>query len=64
MPILTFILLLALIGFLLWLATTKIPMDPTIKTILICVVVFCVVVWVLQVLGVLESLKSVQVPRL
>ena len=54
---------LAAIGLILWLVTTYIPMDPTIKRIIVAVVVICVVLWLLQVFGVL-SLMNAPVPRL
>lgn len=51
MPIIGIIIVLCVIGFLLWLANTKIPMDPTIKWILNGVVVGIVVIWLLQISG-------------
>lgn len=56
-------LVIIVVGVLLWLATTYIPMDATIKRILIAVVVICLVLWLLQVFGVL-SLVNTPVPRL
>lgn len=40
---------LIVVGVLLWLANTYIPMDPKIKQILNVVVVIAVVLWLLQV---------------
>jgi hypothetical protein len=52
---------LIVVGVLLWLVNTYIPMQPQIKTILNIVIVIIVVIWLLQVLGVLGSLRNVQV---
>lgn len=41
------ILVLALVGFLLWLITTKIPMDPTIRVVIQVIVIVLVVLWLL-----------------
>jgi len=59
--LLVVILVLIVIGFLLWLVQTKIPMDPTIKTIIYFVVVLAVVLWLLNVFGVLHALTGVRV---
>jgi hypothetical protein len=46
------IIILIVIGLLLWLANTYIPMDQKIKTILNIVVVTCVVLWLLEAFGI------------
>ena len=48
------------VGVLLWLATTYIPMDATIKRILVAVVVIALVLWLLSVFGVLSYLPPVR----
>ena len=54
---------LIVIGVLLWLVNTYVPMDDKIKKILNAVVVICVVVWILfMVFG--SHLHDVPVPRL
>jgi len=53
---------LVVIGVLLWLVTTYIPMEANIKKILVAVVIICVIVWLLNVFGVL-GLANVPVPR-
>jgi len=50
MPLVTLVLVLIVIGVLLWLVNTYIPMDPKIKQILNIVVIIAVVVWLLTVL--------------
>lgn len=47
MPIIQLIVILIIIGVLLWLANTYIPMDPKIKQILNVVVVIATVLWLL-----------------
>lgn len=56
----TLILVLAVIGFLAYLVTTYIPMEPVIKTTLVVIVVICMVVYVLKMLGV----GDIPVPKL
>jgi hypothetical protein len=53
---------LIVVGILLWLVNTLIPMDPKIKTILNVVVVVVVVLWLLSVLGLFSSLGTIYVP--
>jgi hypothetical protein len=55
MPIITLIVVLVVIGLLLWLVNTYIPLDPKIKNILNVVVVILVVLWLLQVFGVFSA---------
>lgn len=61
MPLLSLVAILIVVGVLLWLVNTYIPMDPKIKSILNAVVVIGVVIWLLQVFGVLGSLSGVTV---
>jgi len=49
------------VGFLLWLAMTYIPMAPPVKTIIMVVVVFALVLWLLQVFGIMGSFGNVHV---
>jgi hypothetical protein len=61
MPILTILVVILVAGVLLWLVNSFIPMQRTIKGILNAVVVIILVIWLLNVFGVLESLKNVTV---
>lgn len=61
MPLLQLVIVLIVIGVLLWLVNTYIPMDSKIKTILNAVVVIAVVIWLLQVFGLLGSLQNITV---
>lgn len=61
MSLVSLVITLIVVGVLLWLVNTYIPMDSKIKTILNVVVVIAVVLWLLQAFGVLGSLSSVRV---
>ncbi|MGO8677977.1 MAG: Thivi_2564 family membrane protein [Limisphaerales bacterium] len=51
---------LIVVGVLLWLVNTYIPMDGKIKKILNVAVVVVVVLWLLHVFGVLDQLRNVR----
>jgi len=54
---------LIVVGVLLWLVNTYLPMDGKIKQILNVVVVICVVVWLLYAFGVLDRAGDIHVPK-
>ena len=57
MDLVHLVVVLIVVGVLLWLVNTYIPMDGKIKQILNVVVVIFVIIWLLQALGVLGSLR-------
>lgn len=61
MPLLTVLIILIVVGVLLWLVNTYIPMDRKIKNILNVVVVIVVVIWLLKVFGLFDSIKNINV---
>jgi hypothetical protein len=61
MPLITIVLVLIVVGVLLWLINTYIPMDRKIKNILNIVVVVVVIIWLLQAFGLMGSLSNVRV---
>jgi hypothetical protein len=61
MSIITVAVILIVIGVLLWLANTYIPMDGKIKTILNVAVVVIVILWLLRVMGVLGDIHNVRI---
>ena len=63
MPLVSLVIVLIVVGVLLWLVNTYIPMDGKIKSILNAVVVIGVVLWLLNVFGVLGNLSSIRVGR-
>jgi hypothetical protein len=61
MPLLQVLLILVVVGVLLWLVNSLIPMQGTIKSILNAIVVIAVVVWLLNVFGLLHNLSKIRV---
>jgi len=61
MPLLTILLVLVVVGVLLWLINSYIPMDGKIKNIFNIVVVIAVVLWLLKAFGLLDNLKGVKI---
>lgn len=60
MSLISIIITLIVVGVLLWLVNTYIPMDGKIKKILNIVVLVVVILWLLQVFGVLSHLRNVR----
>lgn len=63
MPLIQLVVVLIVVGVLLWLVNTYVPMDAKIKNILNIVVVIAVVLWLLSAFGLLGGLYTVRVPR-
>jgi hypothetical protein len=61
MPLVTVVIVLAVVGVLLWLINRFIPMQGTIKGILNAVVVIVVVLWLLKVFDLLPYLSQFRV---
>lgn len=61
MPILTIVIVIMVVGVILWLINRYVPMQRTIKNILNAVIVIVLVIWLLNVFGVLDSLKNITV---
>jgi hypothetical protein len=61
MPLINLVIVLVVVGVVLWLINTYIPMEATIKKILNVVVIIAVLLWLLSAFGVLGSLSSVRV---
>jgi len=59
MSILTILVVLIVVGILLWLVNSYIPMDARIKKILNIVVIIAVVIWLLNAFGVFALLGGV-----
>jgi hypothetical protein len=64
MSLISLFVTLIVIGVILWLVNTCIPMDGKIKNILNAVAVICVVVWLLSVFGVLGHAHDLRVPQI
>ena len=63
MSLITVVIVLIVVGVLLWLVNTYIPMDRKIKSILNVVVVIVVVLFLLRAFGILESLETIRVGK-
>jgi len=63
MSLISLAVTLIVIGVLLWLVNTYLPMDGKIKKILNVVVVICVVMWLLFAFGILNHSGDISVPR-
>ena len=61
MPLLTIVIVIIVVGVLLWLVNSYIPMDRKIKNILNLVVVVVLVIWLLKVFGLFSSLNDIHV---
>ena len=61
MSLISLVIVLIVVGVLLWLANTYIPMDEKIKSIMNAVVVIAVVLWLLQVFGLFSGLHEIRV---
>jgi hypothetical protein len=61
MPLLQILLTLIVVGVLLWLVNSFIPMAGSIKSILNAVVVIGVVLWLLDVFGLFHSISRIRV---
>lgn len=61
MPLLQIIIVLIVVGVLLWLVNSFIPMQRTIKGILNAIVIIFVVLWLLNVFGLFRSISQIRV---
>jgi hypothetical protein len=61
MPLLQILVVLVVVGVLLWLVNSLIPMQGQIKSILNAVVVIAVVLWLLNIFGLFHSLSHVRI---
>lgn len=64
MTLLALAVFIIVAGVLLWAATTYIPMQPQIKSILVIVVVVVVAAVALSAFGIFDSMRGVQVPKI
>jgi len=61
MPLIQLVIVLVVVGVILWLINSYIPMQTTIKKILNVVVVIAVVVWLLSVFGVIGNISAIRI---
>lgn len=63
MPVVQLVLVLIVVGVILWLVNTYVPMSRSIKTILNAVVVILVILYVLAAFGVLGPIRGIRIGR-
>jgi thiol:disulfide interchange protein len=63
MPLVQVVLALIVVGVLLWLVNSFIPMASSIKSLLNAVVIIAVVVWLLNVFGLMHYITNFHVNR-
>ncbi|TVP69456.1 MAG: hypothetical protein EA339_14665 [Rhodobacteraceae bacterium] len=61
MPLINLIVTLIVVGVLLWLVNTYIPMDRKIKSILNVVIVIAVILWLLSAFGIMGNMTGIRV---
>jgi hypothetical protein len=61
MSLLTILIVLVVVGLILWLVNTYIPMDGKIKQILNIVAIIAVIIWLLKAFGVFAMLGSAHI---
>jgi len=61
MPLINVVLVLIVAGVALWLINRYIPMERTIKKILNAVIIIVVVLWLLNVFGIIGALSTIRV---
>jgi len=61
MSLISLIVALVVIGVILWLVNTYIPMDAKIKKILNIIVLIVVVLWLLSVFGLIGNISTIRV---
>ncbi len=62
MSLISLVVTLVVVGVLLWLVNSYVPMDDKIKKIVNIVVVIAVVLWLLAAFGVIGNISGIRVP--
>ena len=63
MPLIQLVIVLVVVGVILWVINSYIPMQATIKKILNVVVIIAVVLWLLSVFGLIGDLSRIRVGK-
>ena len=58
MPLINVIIVLVIVGVLLYIVETLLPIDATIKRIIHIIIILAVCIWLLQAFGIIGSLGS------
>ena len=63
MPLINLVIVLLVVGVILWVINSYIPMQSTIKKILNVVVVIVVIIWLLSVFGLIGNLSTIRIGK-
>ena len=63
MPLIQVVVVLVVVGVILWLINSYIPMAGSIKSILNAVVIIAVVLWLLSVIGLIGELSKIRIGK-
>ena len=63
MPLIQLVIVLVVVGLILWVINSYIPMQSTIKRILNVVVVIGVILWLLNAFGLIGNIMSIHVGK-
>lgn len=63
MPLIQLVIVLVVVGVVLWVINSYIPMQSTIKKILNVVVVIVVILWLLSVFGLIGDLSKIRIGK-
>jgi len=63
MPLIQLVMVLVVVGVILWVINSYIPMQATIKKILNVVVIIAVVLWLLSVFGLIGNLSTIRIGK-
>jgi hypothetical protein len=63
MPLIHLVIVLAVVGVVLWVINSYIPMQATIKKILNVVVVISVIIWLLSVFGLIGDISAIRIGK-
>ena len=64
MTLVSIVLMLVVVGLMMWLINTYIPMAAGIKSVLNIVVLIVVTIWLLQGFGIIGNIPGVRIPAL
>lgn len=63
MPLIHLVLVLVVVGVIVWVINSYIPMQSTIKKILNAVVVIVVILWLLSAFGLIGNISTIRIGR-
>lgn len=61
MSLITLVIVLVVVGVVLWLINSFIPMQSSIKKILNVVVIIVVIIWLLSAFGIIDGLDTIRI---